>query len=165
MGTDNDVKSVVDPQLRVKGIKGLRIIDASVIPSIPSGDISAAVLMIAEKGSQMIIEDFEMENSLFQSSPTDPFASSSQVWFDSSVPVPLSIPISNAPLHQSSISQTQSQSHVIPCNQIAKMINDFNPFNFNMKSTIKKNHNYFEMIKRYLTWMSLQKNNPCTKTT
>lgn len=49
--------TVVDSRLRVFGIKGLRVIDASVIPLIPSGNTQAAVMVIAEKGAAMILED------------------------------------------------------------------------------------------------------------
>ncbi|HXI36832.1 MAG TPA: GMC family oxidoreductase N-terminal domain-containing protein [Burkholderiales bacterium] len=46
--------AVVDPQLRVKGISGLRVIDASVMPSVPSGNINASVLALAEKGADLV---------------------------------------------------------------------------------------------------------------
>ncbi len=52
MGTDP--MAVVDDQLRVKGIAGLRVIDASIMPTVPSGNTNAAVIMIAEKGADMI---------------------------------------------------------------------------------------------------------------
>ena len=52
MGTDD--LAVVDPELRVHGVSGLRVIDASVMPTIPSGNINAAVLMIGEKGADMV---------------------------------------------------------------------------------------------------------------
>ena len=48
--------AVVDPQLRVNGIRGLRVIDASVMPRITSGNTNAPVMMIAEKGAEMIRE-------------------------------------------------------------------------------------------------------------
>ena len=51
MGPDNDKTSVVDNQLRVKGFKNLRVIDASIMPMIPSSNVNAAVLAIAEKAS------------------------------------------------------------------------------------------------------------------
>jgi choline dehydrogenase len=57
MGTDADPMAVVDERLRVRGLEGLRVIDASEMPTMPSGNIHAAVLMIAEKGAAMILED------------------------------------------------------------------------------------------------------------
>lgn len=58
MGPDGDPTAVVDPRLRVRGVKGLRVVDASVMPVIPAGHINAPVLMIAEKASDMIKEDW-----------------------------------------------------------------------------------------------------------
>jgi choline dehydrogenase len=57
MGPDTDPTAVVDPRLRVKGIKGLRVIDASIIPVIPAAHTNFPVIMIAEKGSDMIKMD------------------------------------------------------------------------------------------------------------
>ena len=54
MGPDSDPMAVVDAQLRVRGIDGLRIADASVMPAVPSNNIHAAVLMIGEKCADMI---------------------------------------------------------------------------------------------------------------
>ncbi|XP_051160384.1 glucose dehydrogenase [FAD, quinone] [Leptopilina boulardi] len=54
MGPPNDRMAVVDPELRVYGVSGLRVIDASIMPTITSGNINAPVMMIAEKGSDMI---------------------------------------------------------------------------------------------------------------
>jgi choline dehydrogenase len=51
----NDDLAVVDPQLRVRGIDGLRVADASIFPSIIGGNTNAAVVMIAEKASDMIL--------------------------------------------------------------------------------------------------------------
>lgn len=54
MGRADDATAVVDPQLRVRGISGLRVIDASVMPCITSGNTNAPTLMIAERGSRML---------------------------------------------------------------------------------------------------------------
>jgi choline dehydrogenase len=55
MGNENDPMAVVDSNLRVLGVEKLRVIDASVIPSIPSANINAATIMIAEKASDMVL--------------------------------------------------------------------------------------------------------------
>jgi 4-pyridoxate dehydrogenase len=54
MGADNDEMAVVDAELRVRGVQGLRVADASVMPDLIGGNINAAVIMIAEKASDMI---------------------------------------------------------------------------------------------------------------
>ena len=54
MGPADDSTAVVDDQLRVRGLEGLRIADSSVIPSIPSANICAATMMIGEKAADMI---------------------------------------------------------------------------------------------------------------
>ena len=56
MGSDNG--AVVDPQLRVNGIKGLRIADASVMPSIIGGNTNAPTVMIGERGARMILSSY-----------------------------------------------------------------------------------------------------------
>jgi choline dehydrogenase-like flavoprotein len=57
MGRRDDPLAVVDERLRVIGIEGLRVIDASVMPSITSGNTAAPTMMIAEKGAAMMIGD------------------------------------------------------------------------------------------------------------
>lgn len=57
MGAKTDVAAVVDERLRVFGLEGLRIIDASVMPSITSGNTNTPTAMIALKGASMVIED------------------------------------------------------------------------------------------------------------
>jgi choline dehydrogenase len=55
MGRAGDSTAVVDPQLRVRGIERLRVIDASIMPTITSGNTNTPTVMIAERGSRMVI--------------------------------------------------------------------------------------------------------------
>jgi choline dehydrogenase len=57
MGRENDPSAVVDTRLRVRGIERLRVVDASIMPTITSGNTNTPTVMIAERGSRMIKDD------------------------------------------------------------------------------------------------------------
>jgi choline dehydrogenase len=57
MGPSEDPRAVVDPQLRVIGTTGLRVVDCGIMPTLVSGNTNVPVVMIAEKASAMIIAD------------------------------------------------------------------------------------------------------------
>jgi choline dehydrogenase len=57
MGIDSDPMAVTDARLRVRGVENLRVIDASIMPTITSGNTNSPTLMIADKGAALILED------------------------------------------------------------------------------------------------------------
>lgn len=62
MGPDSDPMAVVDNRLRVRGVSGLRVVDASVMPDIISGNTSAPTMMIAQRAAQFILQDAVTSN-------------------------------------------------------------------------------------------------------
>ena len=57
MGLPSDPSAVVDARLRVMGLERLRVIDASVMPTITSGNTNTPTIMIAERGARFVLED------------------------------------------------------------------------------------------------------------
>ena len=55
MGADDDVTAVVDSQLRVRGLENLRVVDSSIFPTIPNGNLNAPTMMVAEKAADIIL--------------------------------------------------------------------------------------------------------------
>lgn len=64
-------EAVVDSTLKVHGITGLRVIDASIMPNVTRGNVNGPIIMIAEKGSDLIKADWKKE---LESLPTEDIA-------------------------------------------------------------------------------------------
>ncbi|WP_305462159.1 choline dehydrogenase [Photobacterium leiognathi] len=56
MGDDDDVMAVLDPQCRVRGIENLRVVDSSIFPTIPNGNLNAPTIMVAEQAADFILQ-------------------------------------------------------------------------------------------------------------
>ncbi|PSV34108.1 choline dehydrogenase [Photobacterium sp. GB-27] len=56
MGDDNDVMAVLDSQCRVRGIENLRVVDSSIFPTIPNGNLNAPTIMVAERAADFILQ-------------------------------------------------------------------------------------------------------------
>ncbi len=69
MGVDGDPMAVLDERLRVRGVDGLRVIDASSMPRITSGNTNSPTMMIAEKGAAMILRDARAGHGGRESTP------------------------------------------------------------------------------------------------
>tara|TARA_B100000683_G_scaffold242607_1_gene251461 strand:- start:581 stop:862 length:282 start_codon:yes stop_codon:yes gene_type:complete len=55
MGARDDERAVVDPQCRVRGLEGVRVVDSSIFPTIPNGNLNAPTIMVAERAADLIL--------------------------------------------------------------------------------------------------------------
>jgi choline dehydrogenase len=82
MGRAEDPSTVVDDQLRVHGLERLRIVDASVMPNMPSGNICAPTMMIAEKGADMIRGRQPLTREILKPQPVSRFGTNQYLTAD-----------------------------------------------------------------------------------
>lgn len=79
MGPTGDKTAVVDPQLRVQGIKNLRVVDSSIFPYVPGAHLYAPTLMVGEKASDMIKNSWKFTSENAQSTSYSPYGDASYV--------------------------------------------------------------------------------------
>ncbi len=79
MGREDDERAVVTPDLRVRGIAGLRIVDASIMPAIPSGNTNAPVLAIADKAVDLMTDNAQRSDARQPACPRQPVPLANQV--------------------------------------------------------------------------------------
>lgn len=71
MGAESDERAVVGPDCRVRGVKGLRVVDSSVFPSIPNGNLNAPTIMVAERAAAIIRGEQMLRSDASRWRPTD----------------------------------------------------------------------------------------------
>ena len=80
MGREDDPKAVLDPELRVKGVGSLRVVDASAMPHIVGGQTCAPTIMIAEKGADLVLRQRAILNSYSQQAQAQAQAQAQQAY-------------------------------------------------------------------------------------